>query len=555
VNPVTKKLGEKMTIINKNNKGKSRVFTLNKNNKGKKPFSGDRKPSFGDRRSKFSGDRKPSFGDRRSKFSGDRKPSFGDRRSNSGDRKSSFGDRRSNSRDRKPPFGDRRSKFSGDRKSSFGDRRSKFSGDRKSSFGDRRSKFSGDRKPSFGDRRSKFSGDRKSSFGDRRSNSRDRKSSFGDRRSKFSGDRKSSFGDRRSNSRDRKPPFGDRGGKLRGADFTKKQPRFLVGRKSLHPIEYPQFLEYRTIQEKLHWLPQEVPLQDDKIQFMQILSDMERRTIERIFSFFTQMDLDIGGMYVDYYIPYFSKNPEICMMLVSFAYMEGIHTRAYDRLREEVGLKDRGFEYIQKHKVLADKYDFMHQFNPNNRLDVLFTMAISGAFLEGAVLFASFAIINYFPLQRSQEKCLFGVGQIVTLSLRDEELHSRAMINLFHTCVEEMGVTAVELAGLYKRIYDAVRILFDLECQFIDFCMSDGDLDGLTRNELKEYVKYIMDLRFRQLKMEPIFGYDENSKNPIPWTELYLKLKENTNFFNMMPTNYSSFSNAKDGDLTEDCWK
>jgi ribonucleoside-diphosphate reductase beta chain len=343
--------------------------------------------------------------------------------------------------------------------------------------------------------------------------------------------------------------------KIKDTINKNRKPRFLAGRRSWHPIEYPWALDARTIQEKLHWLPNEVNLSGDKAQFLQILSDKERRTIERIFSFFTQMDLDIGGMYINYYIPYFSKNPEICMMLTAFAYMEGIHTRAYDRLREEVGLEDRGFEYIQKHKVLANKYDFMHDFNPENDMDVLFTMAISGAFLEGAVLFASFAIINYFPLKRSQGKCLFGVGQIVTLSLRDEDLHSRSMIKLFHACCQEMGISDDQRAILNKRIYDAVRVLFDLECQFIDFCMSDGDLEDLSKEELKEYVKYIMDLRFRQLNMKPMFGYRDGSKNPIPWTELYLKLKENANFFNMLPTNYSSFSMAKDGDLSDDCWK
>ena len=56
-----------------------------------------------------------------------------------------------------------------------------------------------------------------------------------------------------------------------------------------------------------------------------------------------------------------------------------------------------------------------------------------GGFTEGLQLFASFAMLMNFPRFNKMK----GMGQIVTWSVRDESLHCKAIIKLFHTFVQE----------------------------------------------------------------------------------------------------------------------
>ncbi|MCQ2135698.1 MAG: pseudouridine synthase [Bacteroidales bacterium] len=158
--------------------------------------SSSERVSYSERRSTFSGDRKPSYGERRTygdkpSFNSDRKPAYGERREGGarpyGDRKPSFGS------DRKPAYGERRS---------YGDKPS-FNSDRKPAYGERReggARPYGDRKPSFGgDRKPAYNSDRKPSYGERRS--------FGDKPS--FGERRPSFGKREGGSYG-KPGYGPR---------------------------------------------------------------------------------------------------------------------------------------------------------------------------------------------------------------------------------------------------------------------------------------------------------------------------------------------------------
>jgi ribonucleoside-diphosphate reductase beta chain len=77
------------------------------------------------------------------------------------------------------------------------------------------------------------------------------------------------------------------------------------------------------------------------------------------------------------------------------------------------------------------------------------------------MLFSSFAVLLSFQ----RENLLKGVGQIVSFSIRDENLHSEGGCWLFNQlCAENDG-----LKELVKNdILDAARMVYDLEKKFID---------------------------------------------------------------------------------------
>jgi ribonucleoside-diphosphate reductase beta chain len=168
-----------------------------------------------------------------------------------------------------------------------------------------------------------------------------------------------------------------------------------------------------------------------------------------------------------------------------------------------------------------------------SRRDIAKTMAMFGAFTEGLQLFASFAILMNFPRFNKMK----GMGQIVSWSVRDETLHCLSMIRLFNSFVNENPDIWDD--ELRNEITDSCRTIVGFEDNFIDLAFEQGGIEGLTAEEVKQYIRYIGDRRLQQLNLEPIFGAD---KNPLPWMDVMMNGAEHTNFFENRATEYSKAS-------------
>ena len=53
---------------------------------------------------------------------------------------------------------------------------------------------------------------------------------------------------------------------------------------------------------------------------------------------------------------------------------------------------------------------------------------------------------------------------------------------------------------------------------------------------MKQYIRYIADIRLQELTLEPIYNID---RNPLPWLDEMLNAVEHTNFFENRATEYS----------------
>ena len=143
------------------------------------------------------------------------------------------------------------------------------------------------------------------------------------------------------------------------------------------------------------------------------------------------------------------------------------------------------YSAFMKYKEMKDKYDYMQDFNVNSKEDIAKTVAVFSAFTEGLQLFASFAILLNFPRQNKMK----GMGQIVTWSVRDETLHCNSMIKLFRTFIDENP--KIWTAQLKKEIYEACRTIIDHEDAFINLAFEMGPMQGLTAEEVKQYIRWI----------------------------------------------------------------
>jgi ribonucleoside-diphosphate reductase beta chain len=297
------------------------------------------------------------------------------------------------------------------------------------------------------------------------------------------------------------------------------------------PFAYPWAYEAWHTQQKIHWLPEEVPLADDVKDWKQNLSDDERILLTQVFRFFTQADIEVNNCYMKHYSQIFQPT-EVQMMLSAFSNMETVHIAAYSHLLDTIGMPEIEYQAFMKYKEMKDKYDYMQQFGVSTKRDIAITLAVFGAFTEGLQLFASFAILLNFPRFNKMK----GMGQIVTWSVRDESLHTNSIIRLFRTfCTENPEVMDDELR---RSLYVACDTIIGHEDAFIDlaFGLGDSNIQGLTAGEVKLYIRYIGDRRLSQLGLQPIYHIE---KNPLPWLDEILNGVEHANFFENRVTEYT----------------
>lgn len=295
------------------------------------------------------------------------------------------------------------------------------------------------------------------------------------------------------------------------------------------PFSYPWAYEAWLTQQKIHWLPEEVPLADDVKDWKYNLSPGEKHLLTQIFRFFTQADIEVNNCYMKHYSRVFQPT-EVQMMLAAFSNMETIHIAAYSHLLDTIGLPEVEYQAFLKYKEMKDKYDYMHKFGVETKEDIATTLAVFGAFTEGLQLFASFAILLNF--QRFNK--MKGMGQIVTWSVRDETLHTNSIIQLFKTfCHENPEVWCEEVRG---RLYEACATIVHFEDAFIELAFEVGGIEGLTARDVKKYIRYIADRRLQQLGLNEIYMVETN---PLPWLDEILNGVEHANFFENRVTEYA----------------
>ena len=327
------------------------------------------------------------------------------------------------------------------------------------------------------------------------------------------------------------------------ADTAMNLPGLLTPSRAYKPFRYPWAYEFWKKQQQVHWMPEEVPLGEDCKDWAVNLTDGERNLLTQIFRFFTQSDVEVGANYMEHYMPLF-KPTEVSMMLASFSNMETIHIAAYALLLETIGMPDSEFSAFMQYEEMAAKHDYLGQFGTETNEDIAVSMAVFGAFTEGLQLFASFAMLMNFPRFNKMK----GMGQIVTWSIRDESLHCEGMIKLFHQFCAETGVMTDELR---EKIRECCRTVVSLEDKFIELAFEAGEVQGMTPDDIKQYIRYIADWRLGQLKLEPIYGISEH---PLPWLTEILNGVEHANFFEARATEYSKGATKGDWHGDDGVW-
>ena len=312
----------------------------------------------------------------------------------------------------------------------------------------------------------------------------------------------------------------------------------LASRSTFKPFAYPWAYEAFMQSEQMHWLWTEVPMMEDVKDYRTKLTDEERDFLTKILRFFTQGDIDVSGAYVNCYLPQF-RQPEVRMMLSSFAAREAVHIAAYSHLIETLGLPESIYNEFLEYEAMAAKHDFVEKNIAKG--DLAAQIAAFSAFTEGMQLFSSFVMLLNFTRNGTMK----GMGQIIAWSIADETLHTESMTKIFREYIRENPELWTD--ALKARIYGIAETMVTLEDRFIELAFGVSAMRRLTQEEVRSYIRYIADRRLMGLGLKGIFRAE---KNPLPWVDGMLGATL-TNFFENRVVDYAK--GAMTGDWS-DVW-
>jgi len=297
------------------------------------------------------------------------------------------------------------------------------------------------------------------------------------------------------------------------------------------PFEYPWAEEYTEKQQMAHWLKSEVPMSSDINDWKTKLSESEKNLIGNILKGFTQVEVIVGDYWTTK-VPYWFPKPEIIAAAITLGSFEVIHQQAYSHLNDSLGL-DNYSEFLDD-EATKNKLDLLVATKNKNKEEIARSLAIFSAFGEGVQLFSSFAILMSFSLRNLMK----GVGQIVSWSVRDESLHSNFGCKLFREVIRENPEIWTD--DFKKTIYDAARLVVELEDAFIDKAFELGNIPGLTKEDMKAFIRHRASTKLGDLGLKMNWkNIDQAALDRMDWFDNLTAGVNHQDFFAGRVTDYS----------------
>jgi len=311
------------------------------------------------------------------------------------------------------------------------------------------------------------------------------------------------------------------------------------------PFEYPEYYTEGWLkQAQAFWLHTEISMHSDIKDWNEKLNEKEKHLVGNILLGFAQTECAVSDYWTQNVVSWFPKH-EIRQMAMMFGSQETVHAVAYSYLNETLKLED--YEAFLHEPATSARFDNLVAYNGSDSIGIAKSLAVFSAFAEGVSLYSAFAVLYSFQLRN----LLKGIGQQMKWSVRDESLHSKMGCKLYRDMCSENG----QLLHLCREdIIKAAETMVKLESSYIDKMFEAGDIEGISANDLKQFIKKRANEKLVELgyvDLGSYFAYDTKAASNLDWFYHLTGGVTHTDFFATRPTDYSK---AGEGEDFEDIW-
>ena len=179
------------------------------------------------------------------------------------------------------------------------------------------------------------------------------------------------------------------------------------------------------------------------------------------------------------------------------------HSPFYNKINELLYLDNEEFYGSwREDEVLSARMKFIGDM-ASSKNDLLSIGAFS--FIEGAVLYTSFAFFKHFQAQECGKDLIKNICRGINLSVADENTHAVFGAMLYRTLLQEANLNEEELACMETLMKQIAVKTYEHECKIIDMTYDKGDIKGLPKKALQDFVKHRCNLCLQNLGYDIIF--------------------------------------------------
>lgn len=280
----------------------------------------------------------------------------------------------------------------------------------------------------------------------------------------------------------------------------------LLNASDVYIAEYPEAIEFTRKQINVCWFDNEINVEKDVQDILVNLTESEKHGVITTLKLFTKYELIVGDEYWTKVAQLFKKPACVSRMANCFSFMElNVHAPFYSKINEALGLATNEFytEYVND-PVLKERIDMLEMYaRPKNFRTSTFLAAL--AFIEGVVLYSSFAYLKHFQSQGKNK--ILNIVRGIDFSARDEGLHSEASAWLYRTYMHEEN-----LRPDADEIILMAELVREHEHRIVDKIFERGAIEGITDVQMKHFIDSRINVVLRNLGLHNLY---EVKYNPV----------------------------------------
>ena len=301
------------------------------------------------------------------------------------------------------------------------------------------------------------------------------------------------------------------------------------------PFEYPEILEYKNAINHSYWLVSEWNFIGDVQDFNVRLSDVEKHVIKNALLAISQIEVSVKKFWTKLGDRF--PKAEFEQVGVTFGESEVRHSDAYSHLLQVLGFND-DFATLLNNPVIQGRVDYLTKYlkgaADNSNENYTLTLTLFSLFIENVSLFSQFVIIKSF---NKYKNILKDIDNVVQATQKEEVIHAMFGMALIKIIKNEYPEWFND--EFYEKLYRACKKAYEAECNIIDWIFEKGELDFISKDTVKEFVKNRFNESLEQIGGNKIFEVDSSILDKLKWFDEEIYAEVNTDFFHKKPVTYS----------------
>ncbi len=316
-------------------------------------------------------------------------------------------------------------------------------------------------------------------------------------------------------------------------------------RIEMKPVEY-NLQHYVDAIRNSFWTHTHYSYTSDIQDYKVNMTDIEREVAKRCMLSISQVEVAVKSFWSD--IHKTLPKPEIASVWITFWFNEVVHADFYSHLLELLWLNEE-FSKIKDIPVLQERVNYLQKcLATKDEYQEWFVLALIyfSLFIENVSLFSQFLIMMSYKTKNNMLKWMYNW---ILASTKEEDLHASFWAELINIIKKEYP-DFID-SEVRRQVYIMTWIALKSELWIIDWIFENGELNRISKDEVKEYVKYRCMNWLKRIWLDTwsfSVKYDDTIVEKLSWFEDALKTTTHADFFDIKSPNYSKNLQTFDAD-------